>query len=267
MTVVTIGVLALQGGFQEHLTLLRKAAAHLKSQKASVVKNCDLIFIEVRNKDDLSRCDGLVIPGGESTTIALTAARSGLLEPLRSFVKIDRKPTWGTCAGLILLSEEANATTVKKGGQDLIGGLDVRVQRNHFGRQIESFVAEVDLPFLVEPGDGARPEPSAPFPGVFIRAPIVEELLSSKGAPAQDGQQGDSKSDIEVLAVLPARRTRAKGNDSRAAQLSTDANDIVAVRQGNVFGTSFHPELTSDIRVHAWWLTQALKQINSQYLA
>jgi len=86
---VTIGALALQGGFQEHLSLLEKAATKLRSSKSSKWQNQELNFIEVRNADDLSRCDALVIPGGESTTIALTASRSGLLEPLRKFVKYE----------------------------------------------------------------------------------------------------------------------------------------------------------------------------------
>src|SRR6195952_318650 len=88
-----------------------------------------------------------------------------------TFRRVLRKPTWGTCAGLILLSESANRT--KKGGQDLIGGLDVRVNRNHFGRQVESFQADLDLPFLGTHGTVS----TDPFPGVFIRAPVVEKIL------------------------------------------------------------------------------------------
>ena len=98
--------------------------------------------------------------------MALVAERTQLLEPLREFVKVARRPTWGTCAGMILLAEAANRT--KQGGQELIGGLDVRVNRNHFGRQVESFSCLLTLPFL---GDGAEQ-----FLGVFIRAPIVEAV-------------------------------------------------------------------------------------------
>ncbi|PHH88546.1 hypothetical protein CDD83_7413 [Cordyceps sp. RAO-2017] len=224
---LTVGVLALQGGFAEHVKLLRAAADLVRPRPA-------LETVEVRTPAELARCDGLIIPGGESTTISLVAAQSGLLEPLRDFVKVQRKPVWGTCAGLILLSEQANAT--KKGGQELIGGLGVRVHRNHFGRQIESFEAELDLPFL--------PDGSAPFPGVFIRAPVVEELLP--GAP------------VAVLATLPGRLDRMRPGVSQASARGADA-DIVAVRQGNVFGTSFHPELTPDPRIHAWWLQEMLR--------
>lgn len=174
-----------------------------------------------------------------------------------------RKPVWGTCAGLILLAESANKT--KKGGQELIGGLDVRVNRNHFGRQTESFQAPLELPFL---GAGA-----APFPTVFIRAPIVERILPHhKGiqteeisleetvvAPSRQAKgpaaEAATADHVEVLATLsrPASVIATQGRD-----LSPDKElgDIVAVQQGNVFGTSFHPELTGDARIHAWWLRQ-----------
>ncbi|KAM3559200.1 hypothetical protein MY1884_003596 [Beauveria asiatica] len=227
-TTTTVGVLALQGGFAEHVALVRKAAAQLPDSFPTAV-----VAVEVRTPDELARCDALIIPGGESTTISFVAAQSGLLEPLREFVKVLKKPTWGTCAGLILLSEQANAT--KKGGQALIGGLDVRVHRNHFGRQIESFIAPLDLPFLPDAA-------SRPFDGVFIRAPVVEALLS----PA-----------VAVVATLPDRVNKAKPRSAVSeANPEDNAGDIIAVRQGNVLGTSFHPELTTDARMHAWFLQE-----------
>lgn len=124
------------------------------------------------------------------------------------------------------------------GGQELIGGLSVRVHRNHFGRQIESFEADLSLPFL-----SSTPDPSD-FHAVFIRAPVVEEVLSSDG--------------VEVLAKLPGRVDRMKKGVSQAST-KDDSGDIVAVRQGNILGTSFHPELTADARIHAWWLNELLK--------
>ncbi|KAI1418757.1 PdxT/SNO family [Xylaria sp. FL1777] len=220
----TVGVLALQGGFAEHLGLLKKAADHLSTGARRLVVH----LIEVRTPEQLAACDALILPGGESTTLSLVAAQSGLLEPLRDFVKVSRKPVWGTCAGLILLCEEASAT--KRGGQELIGGLDVKVHRNHFGRQLQSFVQHVDLPFLGQ----SETEKQAPFPAVFIRAPVVDEILHPADAPGRA---------IEILARYPSN---AKG-------------DIVALRQGNVFGTSFHPELTDDVRIHVWWLDQVIK--------
>lgn len=154
---------------------------------------------------------------------------------------MSKRPVWGTCAGLILLSDAATAT--KKGGQELIGGLGVRVHRNHFGRQIESFVEDLTLPFL---GESA-----APFPGVFIRAPVVEEVLSTSDS--------DSRPKLQVLAKLPGRVNKMKAGLSQAVT-KDDSGDIIAVRQGNILGTSFHPELTKDARIHVWWLEQILNQ-------
>lgn len=178
-----------------------------------------------------------------------------------------QKPTWGTCAGLILLAEEANST--KKGGQELIGGLDVRVHRNHFGRQIESFVADVELPFLTQSELLSGPDSAVPFSGVFIRAPVVEQLLAP-GATLDSVEPGvtvgnvnSKKADVEVLGVLPGRTARVNGSalESTTELEKGNLNDIVAARQGNVMGTSFHPELTDDVRIHVWWLEQVLKTI------
>ena len=183
---------------------------------------------------------------------------------------MERKPVWGTCAGLILLAEAANA--IKKGGQELIGGLDVRVNRNHFGRQVESFQADLNLPFLAQ--DAASP----PFPGVFIRAPIVEKLLPNLKGPQQDEQgivdtviapsriardhkaEAAMSTEVEVMGVLPGRlqKTSKFGASVPARE---EVGDIIAVRQGNVFGTSFHPELTADIRLHVWWLGQVIDAV------
>ncbi|KAL0940098.1 pyridoxine [Colletotrichum truncatum] len=244
MLTLTVGVLALQGGFQEHLELVRRAASSLEADSTPSLHSHTITATEVRTEEQLRHCDALIIPGGESTAISLVATQSGLMEPLRDFVKVNRRPVWGTCAGAILLADEANAT--KKGGQELIGGLGVRVHRNHFGRQIESFVADLDLPFL-SGGEGGSKTATRPFPGVFIRAPIVEEILSADNQP---------RPSVEVLAVLPGRKSKASG----VAQTAEDdsVGDIVAVRQGNIFATSFHPELTDDIRIHAWWLKQIL---------
>lgn len=157
---------------------------------------------------------------------------------------------------MILLAESANKT--KKGGQELIGGLDVRVNRNHFGRQTESFVADLDLPFLSESSSRANP-----FNAVFIRAPIVERILrhapgiqedeakldDTVVAPSRKPEENVSKAiletGVEVMATLQKSVEKGEG-------------DIIAVRQGNCFGTSFHPELTNDPRIHMWWLRQVL---------
>ena len=187
------------------------------------------------------------------------------------YCRIKRRPAWGTCAGLIFLAESANRT--KQGGQDLIGGLDVRVNRNHFGRQTESFVTDLDLPFLND-GDG----PGQPFQGIFIRAPIVERILptvvgeqveeskleNTVIAPSRTTQDPHAlknvNATVEIMARLPDRTTRLPAEASKL-MLDPEAGDIIAVKQGNVFGTSFHPELTQDSRIHVWWLQQVAQSV------
>ena len=173
---------------------------------------------------------------------------------------------------MILLAESANRT--KRGGQELIGGLDVRVNRNHFGRQVESFVADLNLPFLQEIGNESHTA-NSPFQGIFIRAPIVEKILphveaeqiAEEGrhatviAPSRKVEDPEAEKavskEVQVLGTLPGR---AKKSTSAAFEVGAEeAGDIIAVRQGNVFGTSFHPELSGDIRIHVWWLTQLIE--------
>jgi 5'-phosphate synthase pdxT subunit len=262
---LTVGVLALQGAFSEHIQLLRRAAA------AQLTSDYTWRFVEVRTPAELSQCDGLIIPGGESTAMSLVAARSGLLEPLRDFVKVRRRPTWGTCAGLILLAESANRT--KKGGQDLIGGLDVRVNRNHFGRQQESFQANLNLPFLGSTQTTGREQP---YRCVFIRAPVVEKVLPHKKGEQTEEEDVDAtvvapsktpvdelakkelNAEVEVMATLSLRNPKLQEGQEHD---HAGTEDIIAVRQGNVFGCSFHPELTEDARIHVWWLGEVVKAV------
>lgn len=189
MTTPRIGVLALQGDVAEHLRLLEAAGA-----KA----------VKVRTRSELARVDGLVLPGGESTTIIKLAVHFDMLEPLRTAVKTGM-PMYGSCAGMILL---ADRITDGIEGQETIGGLDVVVRRNAFGRQVDSF--ETELEFAGDP---------QPLQAVFIRAPEVQSV-----GP-----------DVEVLARVDSER-------------------IVAVRQGPLLATSFHPELTGDDRVHRYFV-------------
>jgi 5'-phosphate synthase pdxT subunit len=191
---VRIGVLALQGAFAEHVVILRRLGAEAR---------------EVRTPVQLEGLDGLILPGGESTTMGLVAQRWGLVEPLREWVH-GGKPTWGTCAGMILLADQA--TGQKQGGQPLIGGLHVVVNRNYFGRQVDSFETTLTVPSFDPPFSSA----------VFIRAPAITEL-------------GEG---VESLAEL-----------SGAVH--------VAVAQGSILATAFHPELTSDIRWHALFVEMA----------
>jgi 5'-phosphate synthase pdxT subunit len=162
----------------------------------------------------------------------------------------------------------------------LIGGLDVRVNRNHFGRQIESFQADLDLPFLAQPDDKGSDTSRQPFKAIFIRAPIVEKLLPNLAgiqtgeaqleetviAPSRDIAE-EAKSivegaKVEVLAILPGRAAAIQNKGDIIEKLDAEAGDIVAVRQANVFGTSFHPELTGDPRIHVWWLGEVAKAVN-----
>ena len=182
----TVGVLALQGDVREHLAALTAAGADA---------------VTVRRPAELAAVDGLVIPGGESTTISKLAVAFGLLGPLRERVR-SGMPAYGSCAGMIMLADKI---LDGRDDQETIGGIDMTVRRNAFGGQNESFEAAVEMAGV---GGG-------PVEGVFIRAPWVE----STGAG------------VEVLATLPDRT-------------------VVAVRQGNLLATSFHPELTGDQRVH-----------------
>ncbi len=186
-----IGVLALQGDVREHLRALTFAGA---------------AAVPVRRAKELADVDGIVVPGGESTAIGKLAVTFGLLEPLQKAVA-DGLPAYGSCAGMILL---ADAVVDGRPDQSRIGGLDLVVRRNAFGRQVDSFEAEVHMTGV----EGGRVR------GVFIRAPAVESMGTG----------------VEVLATL--------------AGAWEAADRIVAVRQGNLLATAFHPELTGDLRVH-----------------
>ncbi|MBN2045333.1 MAG: pyridoxal 5'-phosphate synthase glutaminase subunit PdxT [Anaerolineales bacterium] len=191
-----VGVLALQGDFAEHIVVLRRLGVETR---------------EVRLPGELEGLDALIIPGGESTTIGKLAHDYQLIEPLRALGA--EKPIWGTCAGAIFLSKDA--TRVKQ-GQPLLGLMDITIQRNAFGRQVDSFETALNVPVLAA-FDPANP----PFEAVFIRAPLIESV----DAP-----------DVEVLARL-------------------DSETIVAARQGHLLATSFHPELNQDDRFHQYFLS------------
>jgi len=235
---IVIGVLALQGAFLEHLATLRRLA---------------IPTLEVRTLSDLTHCDGLIIPGGESTAIALLAQREGLLQPLRTY-SAQHRPLFGTCAGLILLSDSVLGQ--KRGGQELIGGLDVTTQRNHYGTQLGSFRA----PLTVDAFSGnGGPQSEA----VFIRAPgIVEvgtdvEVLASipKEADAlleQKGKRADESTDSTTQAHTAAQQRTEGSSGGRVDYRGVEQSVVpVAVRQGNLLATTFHPELTKEWRWHA----------------
>jgi 5'-phosphate synthase pdxT subunit len=185
-----IGVLALQGDVREHALALVEA---------------DAVARPVRRPEELAEIDGLVIPGGESTTMSKLALNFGLMEPLRARVA-EGLPVYGSCAGMIMLADKI---LDGRDDQQSVGGIDMTVRRNAFGRQNESFEQDVDF----------RGLEGGPVHGIFIRAPWVESV-------------GEG---VEVLADLGDQR-------------------IVAVRQGNLLATSFHPELSGDMRVHRYFV-------------
>lgn len=185
-----VGVLALQGDFREHLAVLAELGADA---------------VAIKRPEELDRVDGLVIPGGESSVIDKLSRLFGLAEPVRAAVA-SGMPVYGTCAGLIMLSDTVLDAIE---GQETFGGLDIVVRRNAFGSQLDSFETDIDVPVLGEPLVHA----------VFIRAPVVESL-------------GPRATSLAELA------------DGR----------IVAVEQGNLLGTSFHPEITGETRFHEYFL-------------
>lgn len=210
---MAVGVLALQGSFNEHIAALRRIGAR---------------GVEIRKAEQLQNVTSLIIPGGESTTMAKLAELNNLFPALREFVKMG-KPVWGTCAGLIFLADRA--TGQKIGGQELIGGLDCTVHRNFFGSQIQSFEAELLVPEIVLK-EGGPPS----FRGVFIRAPAILEV-----GP-----------EVEVLADVPYPSNKNIIQEQEDAGSPKKA--IVAVKQRNILATAFHPELTADTRWHSYFL-------------
>ena len=183
-----IGVLALQGDFAEHISILE-----------SLGVDC----LEIRLPKDLDGIDGLIIPGGESTTMAHLMKAFDMTAKLKSMIR-QGMPTWGTCAGMIVLADRLTDSR-----PDPLSLIDIEVSRNAFGRQIDSFEQGINISEMQGP----------PFPGIFIRAPVVESVGS----------------EVEVLGSIDNERP-------------------VAVRQGRILATSFHPELTDDSRMHQLFL-------------
>lgn len=323
---LVVGVVGIQGAFKEHMTHLARAGRLIEAEveagllatgkkkqehkHSAVCENVRVSSRLVRAPEDLDGLAGLIIPGGESTAIALGMQRAGLLGPIREWVAAGR-PTWGTCAGMILLSREASAG--KRGGQELVGGIDARIERNGYGSQTASFETLLDVPVL-------GPEP---FPAVFIRAPVVDCLLDpDTPSPAANLHEATAKEveedvsvprsslpvniaprlraydarstprpPIEVLGSLAqpvalppeshvhppyalpheddqARSVTPRPLSSMPALVSSDQGpekirgtrpehdaQIVALRQGNLMATSFHPELTPDARLHKYFIT------------
>jgi 5'-phosphate synthase pdxT subunit len=189
-----VGILALQGDFAEHRVMLQRLG---------------VTVVEVRLPEQLEGLSGLIVPGGESTTIAKLAVSYGLMGPLREFGQ--EKAIWGTCAGAIFLSKDAHRQ------QPILQLMDITVERNAFGRQVNSFEVDLDIPAMKEIDSDGKP-----FHAVFIRAPLIESV----------------QADTHILAKL-------------------DDGRIVAAQQGRLLATAFHPELTEDDRFHRYFLQLA----------
>jgi len=202
MTGPTVGVLALQGDVREHLAMLEQAGARA---------------VKVRRPEEVAQVDGIVMPGGESTTMHKLARAFGLFEPLREALR-GGLPAFGTCAGMILLADRIEGGTAD---QETFGGLDVVVRRNAFGRQVDSFEEEIHLVGLEEP-----------VHAVFIRAPWVESVGAG----------------VEVLASVEA---------------GPAAGRIVAVRQGPLMATSFHPEVGGGSRIHRMFVDLVAEHVGA----
>jgi len=201
---LTVGVLSIQGDIHENLLSAKAAIDEL---------GIDVKVIEVKTPDEISSLDGLIIPGGESTTIGQLSLVNGSLKIIKEKIE-NGMPVFGICAGMIMLSKTASDRIVGKTDQPLLDILDITLERNSFGRQKESFEANVSLDSIN----------ISKFNGIFIRAPSISDVGS----------------DVEIL---------SKFNEK-----------IVAVKKGNVIGTSFHPELTQDVSLHKYFVNLVQKQ-------
>jgi pyridoxal 5'-phosphate synthase pdxT subunit len=204
MTGVNIGILAVQGDVTENLSATRMAMDEL---------GVEGVVIEVKSPEQISDLDGLIIPGGESTVIGTLSLVNGSLKKIKEKIA-SGIPVLGTCAGMILLSKKVKDRVVGEMEQPLLDYLDIKIERNAFGRQKDSFEADIALEKIGVPK----------FHGVFIRAPSVI----------------DTGKDVEIL---------SKFNEK-----------IVAVKQGNIIGTSFHPELTVDLSIHKYFVNLVQKK-------
>ena len=196
---LSVGVLSIQGDVRENLISVKKAI-----EESGINAN----VIEVKTPDDIEKLDGLIIPGGESTTIGQLSLVNGSMKIIKDKIQAGM-PVLGICAGMILLSSTAKDRIVGGIDQPLLDVLDVKLERNSFGRQGESFESDISLNSIG----------ISKFNGVFIRAPSVTEVGN----------------DVEILSEFD--------------------NKIVAVKQGNIIGTSFHPELTQDASLHKYFLS------------
>ncbi|EGG16766.1 SNO glutamine amidotransferase family protein [Cavenderia fasciculata] len=222
---IRVGVLSLQGGVIEHVNMLKKIA--------------NVIVKELKSTEQIKVFDphGMILPGGESTAMAIIAEKDQELFPyLQQLVHSQKIAVWGTCAGSIMLSNQVDHQ--KKGGQSLIGGLEVQISRNYFGRQINSFETTLTLNLHDDQEEGGASINKMEFEGIFIRAPAILKTLSDK-----------------VHIISDFNHTKPDG---------TEETVIVAVQQDNMLATVFHPELTNDNRFHQYFVDFIIKNNQQQ---
>ncbi len=200
-----IGILAYQGAIEEHLKMTKIALESMKINGEVKL---------VKKYDEIKEIDGLIIPGGESTTIGKISTLNQTIQLIKQRI-YEGMPVLGTCAGLILLAKKVYDRVIGEVKQSLIGVMDITIERNAFGRQRESFEVDLEIPIIGE----------KKFKGVFIRAPIIKEIGPN----------------VEVLSRL--------------------GNLIVAVKQGSIIGTAFHPELTDDPRIHQLFIKEIYNKL------
>lgn len=209
MEPLKIGVVAMQGNFKEHINMMNKIP--------------NVHAIEIRKASDLEDLNGIIIPGGESTAMSKLLKTNGLFDPISEWAGKDN-PTWGTCAGLIMLSKEI--TSISSLEQSHIPILEICVERNHFGPQVASFIAPLIL--INEKSSLLGDE------GVFIRAPSITKILN--------------KDKVQILAHCTHNQEEL----------------IVAVQQSNILGTTFHPELTSSAKWHEYFIRMIMHNLHSK---
>ena len=205
MKQVQIGILAIQGDIEENLAATNLALKELGVEGRSV---------PVKYANEISKVDGLILPGGESTVIGTLAKLSGATQLIKDRIN-DGMPLMGTCAGMIMLAKRAYDKVVGETKQQLLNVMDITIERNAFGRQGDSFEAELKIPLIGNEN----------FRGVFIRAPVVTEMRNG----------------VDAVTSLN--------------------NKVVAVKQGNIIGTSFHPELSRDTRLHKYFANLVIDYI------
>jgi len=279
---IRVGLLAIQGAVSEHEDII-KATCNSNNIKVSYHHNSYHIIIiiiilslsllsslllllkvdvkHIRKADDFNDLDGIILPGGESTTMAIVGERWGLFSKLKDWVR-DGKPIWGTCAGMILLSDYCIKQA--ENGQSLVGGLDAHICRNYFGSQISSCCLSIDVdPIAAEDINRCSKldnNINNKWEGVFIRAPAILKVGSNVQVLAHvtASPHPSAKDEVYKLLNLNNDNSNDNNNDSNNNNNNNDIKVIVGIKQKNILATAFHPELTEDKRWHQYFVNMIM---------